>query len=221
MQEKIRLYKLKSLHGDGLLHVVDSIVNERIYLSTREFMNDINEAHWKCVGDCIHNIPYRDVAQQFRKFADSIRFTCFVETINNHLMWAHYAGGFGGVAMEYELDPKLHQIQKIEYIGIPDVAKEAMEKVLNGEIHITETGVLKRKDPFWVDEGEWRAFGISSSRYILETKPKALIFGPKLSESSVHHAVLKKLSDMSRVRLGYLVPGMGVELNVEYEEEKF
>ena len=96
-----------------------------------------------------------------------------------------------------------------------------MEKVLGGEIHITDTGVLKRKDSFWVYEDEWRVFGASASLYILEVRPKALIFGAKLSESSVQYEALKKVSDMSGVRLGYLVPGAGIELNVEYEEEKF
>ncbi len=136
-------------------------------------------------------------------------------------MWAHYASGFGGVALEYELDPKLHQIEKIEYAGIPDIDKETMGKVLNREIHITETGVLKRKDSFWAYEDEWRVFGASSAHYIPGAKPRALIFGPRISGSSVHHAVLKKVSGMSGVRLGYLVPGTGVELDVDYEGEGF
>jgi hypothetical protein len=102
---------------------------------------------------------------------------------------------------------------------MPDVAKEAMEKVLSGEIHITKTGVLKRKDSFWTYEDEIRAFVNSSATYIVGIKPKALIFGAKLSEGSLHHAVLKKVAEMSGVRLGYLVPGTGVELNVEYEVE--
>lgn len=210
----MRLYKLKSLHGDGLLHVLDSIVNERIYLSTREFMNDINEAHWECSGDW--DASYREIAQRFRTFADSIRFTCFVEAIDNHLMWAHYAGGFSGVALEYELDPAIHRIEKIDYKGMPPVAKEAMEKVLNGEIHITDTGVLKTKDVFWDYEDEWRVF--EASHYI-NAKPKALIIGPKLSEGSEQHAVLKRVAHMSGIGLGHLVPGSGIELSVEYRNE--
>lgn len=217
----MRLYKLKSLQGDGILHVVDSIVNERLFLSTREFMNDINEAHWNCSGDCINDIPYRKVAQEFRKVADSIRFTCFVEAIDNHLMWAHYAGGFTGVALEYEIDRNIYRIEKIEYNGIPDVNRDSMERVLNGELHITDTGVLKRKDSFWVYEDEWRLFGAAPARYIQGVKPKALIFGAKLSEGSVQHEALAKVSAMSGVRIGHLVPGAGVKLSVEYEEEKF
>ena len=215
----MRLYKLKSLQGDGILHVVDSIVNERVFLSTREFMNDINEALWNCSGD----IPYRNVAQEFRKLADSIRFTCFVEAIDNHLMWAHYAGGFTGVALEYELyrHTDRYWIDKIEYNGMPDVNRDSMERVLRGELHITATGVLKRKDSFWVYEDEWRLFGATPARYIHGVKPKALIFGAKLSEGSVQHETLAKVSAMSGVRIGHLVPGAGVKLSVEYEEEKF
>lgn len=219
----MRLYKLKSLQGDGILHVVDSIVNERVFLSTREFMNDINEAHWNCSGDCINDIPYRNVAQEFRKFADSIRFTCFVEAIDNHLMWAHYAGGFTGVALEYEIDRHTDRywIDKIEYNGMPDVNRDSMERVLKGELHITDTGVLKRKDSFWVYEDEWRLFSATPVRYIHRVKPKALIFGAKLSEGSVQHETLAKVSAMSGVRIGHLVPEAGVKLSVEYEEEKF
>lgn len=217
--KEMKLYKLKSLHGDGLLHVVDLIVNERIYLSTHEFMNDINEAHWKCVGDCIRDIPFRETAQEFRKHADSIRFTCFIEDICNHLMWAHYAGGFRGVALEYEIDPSRHRVKKIDYRGMPNVTKEAMDEVLKGRIHITETGVLKRKDSFWEYEDEWRVFGDPVSYYIQDKKPKALIFGSRLPESSVQHTVLKKISRMCGIKIGYLVPGSGSKLNVEYEEE--
>lgn len=210
----MRLYKLKSLHGNGLLHVVDSIVNERIYLSTCEFMNDINEAHWERSGD--FDTSYKEISHKFRKFADSIRFTCFVEAIDNHLMWAHYAGGFSGVALEYEIDQAIHTVAKIDYKGIPHVAKEAMEKVLNGEIHITDTGVLKTKDAFWIYENEWRVF--ETSNYII-AKPKALIVGPKLSESSEQYAVLSRVAHISGIRLGHLVAGSGIELSVEYDDK--
>ena len=42
----MKLYKFKSLEGDGLLHSLDMIVNERIYLSTCDSKNDPYEGSW-------------------------------------------------------------------------------------------------------------------------------------------------------------------------------
>lgn len=39
----MKLYRFRSLHGDGLLYALDMIVNRRIYLSTHDEMNDPDE----------------------------------------------------------------------------------------------------------------------------------------------------------------------------------
>ena len=109
----MKLYKLKSFEGDGLLHVLDMIIHNRLYLSTCDFMNDVDEGSWNISGQ--KNKESIDLAGLVRPIVDQQRFTCFLEFINNPLMWAHYAGSFSGVALEYELPTDTLDLRKIDY----------------------------------------------------------------------------------------------------------
>ena len=209
----MKLFKLKSIAGDGLLYTLDMLVNDRIYLSTCVYMNDINEGIWKNTDENGF-FEFIDIAQKFKYKVYSQRFTCFVTSVENHLMWAHYAGGFSGVAIEYELDSTKFDIQKISYIGTPSVSKEQMQSVLNNEKKLYDIGVLKQKDNFWSYEEEWRLFGTDDSEYITNIKPKSVILGPK---QLLQHDILIKTAINNGVRVGYLVPGIGVELKLEFD----
>jgi hypothetical protein len=212
----MRLYKLRSIREDGHLYALDAMVNERIFLSTCTSMNDINEGQWECVEDCVGDKKIRATAEEFRKFVDSSRFTCFVKGIENHLMWAHYAGGFTGVAFEYEIDDEKHDIRPIDYDGMPKIEEAKMLRVLAGEKRPQDFGVLKQKDPGWKYEDEWRLFANDRRQYLTGIRPLSVVMG---NRESVRHETLAKVARLLGIRIGNLVPGPGTKLEVSYEYE--
>ena len=105
----MRLFKLKSFEGNGLLYILDMIISNRIYLSTCDSMNDIGEGNWEYANS--KDSEYIEKASKLREIVDAQRFTCFLDSIKNPLMWAHYTGGFSGVALEYDFDSEQYDIR--------------------------------------------------------------------------------------------------------------
>ncbi len=212
----MQVFKLRSMQGDGFYFALDMMTNERIFLSTCQYMNDINEGIWEFTSRM--DRAHRDVAKQFREFIDARRFTCFLGAVNNPLMWAHYAGGFSGIALEYEIDKTDYDIRHIDYIGVPKISKSQAEDVLSGKCLPQDIGLLKQKESYWAYENEWRLYGNNSEEYIKDIKPKAIIFGAR---GTKHDEVLKKIARKLKIRVGYMVPKSSSEFIVEYADTEF
>lgn len=193
---------MKSLEGNGFLHVLDMIIHDRIFLSTYHPMNDIDEGGWS-YGSVL-NQKYLDAAKSARSFVEKQRFTSFVESVDNPLMWAHYAGGFSGVAIEYDLDPKTLDIRKIEYNGDPKVSVEQLGQIVNGHSLPQDVGILRSKAPCWKYENEWRLYGNSDEQYLFCTKPKTLVFG--IRGENTEYDLLREIAKKFEIKMGYLNP---------------
>lgn len=197
----MRLYRLRSVQNDGLFYVLDMIVNKRIFLPICESMNDIDEGAWEYEGN--KDNEYLELACELRKRIDSQRFTCFVDSIDNPLMWAHYACGFSGVALEYEIDETKYDLRKIDCVGVPHVSKAQAEEVISGKLRPQDIGILKQKESCWGYEGEWRLYGNSKDEYLSNIKPKAIIFGAK-STKLKYNDVLREIARKFDIRVCYL-----------------
>jgi hypothetical protein len=197
----LKLFKLKSFEGDGLLHVLDIVIHNRLYLSTCDYVNDVDEGSWK-ISDK-RDQESIEIAGLVREIVDRQRFTCFVESINNPLMWAHYAGGFSGVALEYNLSQGSLDIRKIDYDGIPEVSVDQMRCIVSGNYTPQDVGILKSKAQCWDYEDEWRLYGKGDQLYVEDIKPESVIFGARKNKCD---AVVKKIARQFEVKVGYLRP---------------
>ncbi|MCF6257182.1 MAG: DUF2971 domain-containing protein [Gammaproteobacteria bacterium] len=209
----MKLFKLQSLNNDGLFYTLDMIINRRIFLATRELMNDINEGQWNCEFEITgrNNIENRKVAEEFKACIDSQRFTCFLEKINSNLMWAHYAGGFSGIALEFDFEPNKYDIRKIDYIGAPSLSLENANSVINSELLPQDIGILKQKEKCWVYEDEWRLYGNSQDKYINNIKPSAIVFGAR---NTKHYQLLEKLLRPHSIVIKYMEPTNNTEFSI-------
>jgi hypothetical protein len=208
----MKLYKLKSVDGDGFFYTLDMIVNDRIFLSTCESMNDINEGRWTLEDG--QNESNKRSANKLRKLINSRRFTCFVDGIYNPLMWAHYAGGFSGIALEYEIDEKKYDLRKIYYDGIPCISNIQVEGILHDKLLPQDIGILKRKENYWNYEGEWRLYGKDrNNSYLNNIRPQSVIFGTK---DTKYGEILRKIISKLDVRIGYLVQESITKFTVDY-----
>lgn len=216
----MKLFKFKKNDNNDLPYILDIIVNKRIFLSTSDSMNDPDEGRWKREGEGEDEYQWGDLPGNYFELkkrlhdrVDKQRFTCFVENINNPLMWAHYAGGFRGVAFEFEIDENVHDLRKIKYEGIPVVSQLQIEKVLSDKSSPQDIGILKQKARCWIYEDEWRLYGKSDDKYVNKIQLKSVILGFKDNKA---HDVLQKIIRKFGIRLGYLSQRKNQEYFIEY-----
>jgi len=196
------VYKFKDLHGDGLLHALDIIVNKRIYLSTCDSMNDVEEGTWDVEPEEAFKDGFLEVAKKLRKIVDSIRFTSFTAKSTDVLFWAHYAGGFSGVTFEFNLNENKHDIREIKYDGKPSLSLDTMQKVIDKEVTAMGTDILVSKSESWVNEKEYRLFHeVDSQKPYFEIEPNKIIFGLK---DKSRYDILRKVARKYDLQVSYL-----------------
>ena len=188
----MKLYKFKSLLGDGFLHSLDAIVNKRLYLSTCDQMNDPNEGGWSIELEASERLSneYQEKTQKLRTVIDRTRFTSFTDSYNNELLWVHYAGGFSGVALEYEIDPRCYDLRAINYCEKYQITLTQIDQVLTTQKLPQEVGLLLNKSMCWSYENEYRLFGKSA---FVDLSPQRVIFGVRnLKYDDVFRQITKK-----------------------------
>ena len=126
-------------------------------------------------------------------------------------MWAHYAGGFGGIALEYELDETKFDIRKVDYTGRPKITIDQIENVLSEKLRPQDIGVLKQKEKCWIYENEWRLYGNNNEQYIKNIKPTGIILGARETK---HAQLFEKLMKKLSMNVKYMIPGTDTDFTV-------
>ncbi|EOV6324838.1 DUF2971 domain-containing protein [Vibrio parahaemolyticus] len=164
---KNTFYKYKSL--SNFEFVLDILLRERLYASKYSELNDPMEGVIKVDG----TIP-DDLEETWKNILEDLRVCCFTPDDSNTLMWAHYADGGRGCAIEFELLPS-SEVVKVSYRNKPKVSKNQLttDKAIE---------ILKYKDSSWKYEKEFRC--ITSDTYV-PIAVKKLILGPKVQASTV------------------------------------
>lgn len=120
---------------------------------------------------------------------------CFTESVDNFLMWSHYANSYNGVCLEYNLNevrdlkyflsPVLYTdklIRARDYITKDDLKKDKYNRLMKAAI----ISVLSKQSQ-WKYENEWRIINIiknESDRYISMPLPKAIYVGFKVNNEN-------------------------------------
>ncbi|WP_167599250.1 DUF2971 domain-containing protein [Chlorobaculum sp. 24CR] len=169
-------------------------------------MNDPDEGSWQ-VFEHKEKIkhpdqPYLNTEKIARQTIDRQRFTCFTKSATEPLLWAHYAGGFSGIALGYELDEKKYDIRLVEYEGRACVTLEQLQKIAEGINPPQDFGILKTKAKCWIYEEEYRLFGsINDEHYLNNIIPKSIILGPY---DSIHSDIIEDISRKYGIAISYL-----------------
>jgi hypothetical protein len=176
--EFLRLYKFRTLTSDGLRYALDMLIYERIYMSTCSTWNDPEDGAFS-LAQTLNAAQYRDAVRTLRGKVNAVRCASFAQTPTHPLLWAHYAGGFTGIALEYDvpLDSPFLLLKPITYGDAPIVTPEICEDILGGHSHPWDHGILLTKRPVWAYEAEYRAFWLADTAYLPHVKPRAMIVG--------------------------------------------
>lgn len=98
----MKAYKFRTV--ENLHFVIDILFNKRLYCCRSEVLNDIREADVRVGNDKGGEIEIIKYGEEVSKHLKALRVCALTKSLNNHLLWAHYAGGYTGIAIEVELD---------------------------------------------------------------------------------------------------------------------
>lgn len=140
----MKLYKYKSLSG-SLEYTLDIISSERLYCSPWKDLNDPME------GIFSYSYFGNKKGQNINKQLESVRLEkgklriCSLSEVGNdyeaYLMWAHYADGFKGLAIELELESSdtipVQYVPGFPHFSIKDLddGRTFAKKVLSSKMH--------------------------------------------------------------------------------------
>lgn len=133
---------------------------------------------------------------------DQIGVSCFSETNDNLLMWAHYADSFKGICVEYSTEEL--PFSKIDPVYYSDeVAKLDPVRLLSPESVDEVRRQYLTKSCAWKYEREWRIV-VLEGKQAWHVKPgivKAIYFGPLMKPSLMK--IVMDISSMADKKIDY------------------
>jgi len=148
-----KLFKYYSLS----INNIDALLNNYYYLSNPGDFNDPFDCNINLVSNHENGL-LDNVKIVKRNMIENLGVVSFSETIDNHLMWAHYTNNYNGFALEF----KGTKIQT--YFKENQVAKKTLTKVIypktlkqiEKEFKFAQHYVFTTKLKHWEYEQEWR-----------------------------------------------------------------
>jgi len=142
-------YKFRTV--ENLHFVIDIIFNKRLYCCPSKQLNDIREGDVRVGNDQGRETEIIEFGDEVTKQIREMRVCSLTKSFDNHLLWAHYAGGYTGVAIEVELDDR--DVTEVTYndnfIFLSDL-------IGNFSAADAAKQILTRKYNAWNYEGEIR-----------------------------------------------------------------
>jgi hypothetical protein len=170
LEEVMPLFKFRSEEKFG--YALDIILNRRLYCADWRDMNDIMEGWAVPCVDKVYNgeVAYSKVAEA----KGNLRVCSLSTTFKSHLLWAHYASGFKGMAIE--VDVPGHLIEDV--ICLSDIS-DGFPETTYPELIAKEC--LRRKHTDWEYECEVRI--IQREEYVNNVSVIRVIAGSRMDKA--------------------------------------
>lgn len=173
----MRAYKFRS--SSQIAYAFDIIINQQLHCSDWKDLNDPMEGMYAYSNGLKSD---RNIIEErlkgIRNAKREYKICSLSYTFDSHLLWAHYAGGFDGVAIEVELPDNNPNIKEVEPRGV--FAYIDMEN-FNSEEEAART-ILFSKYHEWEYEQEVRILN-TSEWYELDSPVKRVIAGSRMNEA--------------------------------------
>ena len=161
--------------AENLHFVIDILVHRRLYCAPTTTLNDIREGDVRVGQDQDREVAILEYGIEVNKQVRELRVCALTKTFDNHLLWAHYAGGYNGLA--FELDIPDEDLGAVEY-GDNFIFLSNFADTFSPEE--TARAVLLKKYKDWSYEQEVRLF--SKTPFYTLTRPiKRIILGSRAS----------------------------------------
>jgi hypothetical protein len=174
-------YKFRS--ASQLQYAFDIIINNRLYCSDWRQLNDPMEGMFGYSTRATDEQDHSDQVADIIRHKKNLLICSLSRTFDCHLLWAHYASGFEGMAIEVELPDNAPNVRVVQYRGV--FAHVAFDDLFNAERVAEE--ILSSKYKEWEYEREVRILQ-AGKWYGLPTPVRRVIAGHRM-----HPAVLSAL----------------------------
>lgn len=112
----MRAYKFRS--ASQIAFALDIIINRRLFCADWKTLNDPMEGMFVYSRQSTDGYDYKKEIQQLIEEKKRLKVCSLSGTFDSHLLWAHYAGGFDGCAIEVEIPDNHPCVKKTEYRGV-------------------------------------------------------------------------------------------------------
>lgn len=112
----MKAYKFRS--SSQLPFALDIIFNSRLYCADWQNLNDPMEGIFCYSYNASEGKGYEEKVVQIIEHTKRFKLCSLSKTFDSHLLWAHYASGFAGLAIEVELPDQSSVIKSVEYRGV-------------------------------------------------------------------------------------------------------
>lgn len=137
----MKAYKFRS--SSQLPFALDIIFNNRLYCSDWRDLNDPMEGMFVYSYRSTDEKDYRDQVGEIVRHKKRLKVCSLSKTFDCHLLWAYYASGFDGLAIEVELPDRSPVVREVTYRGVfgsfsfdrPVSPEQAAEQVLSSKYH--------------------------------------------------------------------------------------
>ncbi len=133
--------------------------------------------------DRLTNVAKTVVKNSIEEFLANRGVSCFSETNDNLLMWAHYASNYTGICLEFSASSALFELgHKVEYCrSIPEIETVSL---LTEENFSQVMKLFCSKSEHWSYEKEWRIIHEEAgTRFHYHSDDlTGVYFGPNISE---------------------------------------
>ncbi len=135
------LYKYRSI--DNLWNSLDIIINQRVWCSEWEALNDPLEGRYHSDFDN----RFDEIVNAHR---DQWRICSLSNSLDNFLLWSHYASGHKGIAIEIDIPEDNFDLSKVHYAPFSPVFTDISESLRD------HRNLFEIKTPEWIYEKEYR-----------------------------------------------------------------
>jgi hypothetical protein len=174
-------YKFRS--ASQLHFALDIIFNNRLRCSDWRQLNDPMEGMFAYSSRATNEQDHSKQVAEIIRHKKNLLICSLSMTFDCHLLWAHYASGFEGLAVEIELPDDAPNIRVVQYRGV--FAHVSFDRALDAER--TAEQILSSKYKEWSYEQEVRILQ-ADEWYELQIPVRRVIAGHRM-----HPAVFEAL----------------------------
>jgi hypothetical protein len=109
-------YKFRS--SSQLDFAFDIIFNNRLHCADWRNLNDPMEGMFAYSYRSTDERDYSEQVDEIIRHKERLLVSSLSRTFDCHLLWAHYASGFAGLAVEIELPDNSPRVKVVEYRGV-------------------------------------------------------------------------------------------------------
>lgn len=188
----MKAYKFRT--SAQIAFALDIVFNKRLFCADWQTLNDPMEGMFAYSYSSSSEKDYSQDIEAIIREKKKLKICSLSKTFDSHLLWAHYASGFDGLAIEVNLHNGDQKIRDVTYRGV--FAQVPIE--IDNDSLVTAETILSSKYKEWEYEKEVRVLN-RSEWYSLNMPVTKIIVGHRMNPALVE--ALKIICEKKKIDL--------------------